>query len=131
MKKYLMVMALLTSFNAYSDPNLFSHNLEGTYDCHSTNLNSNNLSYGKMKITKTDQTYSIETFHDDGSHYLGTGIYNQNIHTLAVAFRNTQNPLMVSFGVAEVDEKGSMSTSWAFLYDTTIGSSSCTKINLN
>lgn len=123
MKRYFITVLFLVSFNAYSNSNTYPLNLEGTYDCHSTN------SGGKMKIKKTDQTYSIESFHDDGSHYLGTGIYNQTTHTFAVAFRNVENPLMVSFGIADVNENGSMTTSWAFLYDTVVKSSFCIKAN--
>ena len=123
-----MITALFFSLNAHAG--FISHpaNLSGTYDCNSTGIDSSEKYHGTMKIKKTDQTYSIESYFDDGSSYMGTGIYDQVKHSFAVVFANTQNPTVVSLGIADVKKNYSMITSWTFINKTSVGSSTCTKV---
>jgi hypothetical protein len=123
-----MINMLLFNFDAYaSGPISFPDNLDGIYDCHST-IDKNKKDHGTVILKKSGQTYSIKSHFDDGSDYIGTGIYNRTKHSFAVVFANTKNPEKVSLGISNVKANFTMTSSWTFINSRNIYNSICTKV---
>lgn len=127
MKKCFFSFAVLLTFNTASHASTFPTNLEGQYFCNCTEVGTNKTYKAIMSVKKTDQTYTINSKFDDGSFYIGTGIYNQEKHIFSIVFLNPKKSEETGIGVADVKNNYTMTSTWTYLNKTTLAHGTCIK----
>lgn len=127
MKKYLLGTAILLSLNSPIYASSYPSNIEGTYDCSCTEVDSNAHYKGEMTLKKTGQTYSLKSTFNDGSTYLGTGIYNPSKHSFSLAFINPAKSEETGVAIADVKSDYAMTSTWTYLNKTNVAHGECTK----
>lgn len=127
MKKQFCLLALLFSLNGLAYAAHQPINLEGQYDCTSTEVDTHEVSKGVMTLKKTGETYSLKSEFTDGSTYTGTGIYIQTKHIFSVAFNNPKKPDESGVAIAEINKDFGMTSIWTYLNKTSVGHGFCTK----
>lgn len=104
--------------------------IEGTFNCSGTDKEHPGVIYkGIMTIKKTGQTYSVKSSYSDNVSSIGTGIYNKAKHHFVFVFVNPKNIQETGIASMEVSKNDTMTSDWAYLNQTVIGQSSCSKKN--
>ena len=128
MLKYLIFSAIIIFMNTCTFASHYPTNLEGNYNCNGVEADNPNDHYkGVVVVKKSGQTYTTNSTFDDGSTYIGTGIYDANKHVLSIVAINPKKSDEIAVSMSNVHEDYSMESKWTYLHKTTIGSSFCTK----
>lgn len=104
-----------------------ANTIVGDYTCNSTDVDKGNAFKCDFNIAKTGQTYGTKARCDDGTAYIGTGIYEEEKHLFALVFTNPQKPEETGINIADIHNNGSMTLVWAYLNKTTFGHIRCVK----
>lgn len=127
MKKYLLTLSVFLICNTHTYASAYPANLEGIYDCNSIEVGTNENFKGVMTLKRTGQTYSIKSTFNDGSSYIGTGIYNQLKHSFSLVFVNPSKSEETGIAVADVKRNYAMTSTWTYLNKEIVAHSTCTK----
>ncbi|WP_131762225.1 hypothetical protein [Legionella jamestowniensis] len=123
MKK--LIILLLMSSNCFADG--YPRHITGLYKCKGSEIDTKTVFSCRMNIKKTKYTYDIFTKCNDGTFYVGTGIYDRAKHNLSLVFMNPKNKEETGVAIADVKKNGSMDSRWTHLNKTTLGYMSCAK----
>lgn len=126
MLKPLVAMLLTTAVHgvyAETDP----VKLEGRYECGGKEIDTHADFKCNMSIEKTGETYRIKSLCDDGSSYLGTGIYFPEKRQLTLVFINPKKAAETGVVAAEIKQDGSMASTWTYLNKTSIEHGYCVR----
>ena len=102
-------------------------NLNGNYNCNGTEVNSKKSFSCIMNVKSTNQTYALKATCNDHTAYTGTGIFDKSKHVLAIVFVNPKNSKETGLIVSKVTKNGTLSSTWTYLYKTTVARGFCTK----
>ena len=127
MKKFLITSAIAFCINIPAHASLYPVNLDGDYNCNGTEVGSNEKYTCNMKVKKTGETYSATSTCNDGSSYIGTGIYNKTNHNFSLVFINPKKSEETGIAIAEIRKDYSMSSTWTYLNKTSVGHCACVK----
>lgn len=100
-----------------------SANLTGEYQCISKNTDA--TLNCKMQLTANNETYSNYAVCDDGSSYRGTGIYDKEKHTVALAAVNTKSATDIGVAILTVKKPGLIDFKWANLNSDKVNLMEC------
>ncbi|CEK12136.1 hypothetical protein [Legionella hackeliae] len=123
MKK--IIILLLISSGCFADG--YPNNITGLYKCKGSEIDTGLVFFCKMNIKKTQATYDVITKCNDGTFYLGTGIYDVVKHNLSLIFMNPKNKEETGVAMVDIKEDGTMTSVWTHLNKTTLGHMNCGK----
>lgn len=103
-------------------------NLAGKYKCKGAEVGKNEHFDAWMKLTKTGETYTMISRTNDGSSYVGTGIYDYAKHSFSLLFINPKASAETGLGVGGVKTNNTITSEWTYLNKTTLARSICIKI---
>ena len=129
MKKFVFVSlaflcSTLSALPVISGPII----LEGRYDCTGTEIDTETVFQCDETITKTGETYAFTAACNDGTSYVGTGIYQPANRDLSIVFRNVDKIEEIGVSVKHVSVKtGELLGKWTNLNKTAVGHTWCIK----
>ena len=126
MKKYLLATVVFVCSSVFAHSNE-SINIEGNYFCTGTEFDTKAPFKCDESIKKSGDTYAFTATCNDGTSYVGTGIFDSKQHNLSIAFRNNKNLKEVGISVKSIRNDGKMIGKWTNLDKSTIGRTNCTK----
>lgn len=119
------VVVLATSQAAFAHAEPFK--LEGRYECGGKEIDTHTDFKCNMMIEKTGGTYRTKSHCDDGTIYLGTGIYFPETHHLSLVFINPKRAAETGVVAAEVKPDGSMTSTFTYINKTSIEHGYCVR----
>lgn len=127
MKKHVLATMILVCSSAFALPVIEPVNFEGSYDCSGTEIDTDTVFQCDETITKTGKTYAFTAACNDGTSYVGTGIYQPLKRNLSIVFRNAANVQEIGVSVKHIRKNGEMIGKWTNLDKTAMGHTRCTK----
>lgn len=127
MKNYFIAISLLIMLNSVAYASSYPKNLEGFYECNGTEVDTKEGFTCTMTMQKTNQTYAIKSNCNDNTSYVGTGIYDQEKHVLALVFVNPKKAEETGVVIADVKQNNELHSTWTYLQKTTVAHGFCTK----
>ena len=125
MKRYSLPMSLFLSASVFAAQP--THTIAGNYVCSGTEVGTQEAFKCTMTIKKTGETYASTAQCNDGTAYLGVGIYDAKTRHLSTGFINPKNPKETGVAVDKINADGSYEAQWAYLNTQTIGRAKCFK----